>query len=102
LVLVEYRKNHLEVLTLPPASQTPVLATRFRVFEEKNYSDSTPRAAAEPRELTIADLNGDGQADLLWREAGAGEGPPGGSRGDPGRRAGEGAVTSAGSGTGPP
>lgn len=65
LVVVEYRKNHIEILTLPPGSQTPVLAARFRVFEEKSYSDSTPRAAAEPRELTIADLNGDGLDDLV-------------------------------------
>lgn len=64
LICAEYKKNHIEVLTIPPGGRRAVPATRFRVFEEKRYSDSNPRTLAEPRELTAADLTGDGLDDL--------------------------------------
>ena len=65
LACVDYKKNHIEILTLPPNADTPVTATCFRVFEEKNYSESNTRSLAEPRELLTADLTGDGLDDLV-------------------------------------
>ena len=66
IVMVEYGRSHIEILALD-AGTKPVPAMRFKIFEQKSYRDSKPRpkAAAEPRELTIADVTGDGKADLV-------------------------------------
>jgi len=66
IVMVEYGRSHIEILALD-AGAKPVPAMRFKIFEEKSYRDSKPRpkAAAEPRELTVADVTGDGKADLI-------------------------------------
>ena len=66
IVMVEYGRSHIEILTLD-AGVKPVPAMRFKIFEQKSYRDSKPRpkAAAEPRELTIADVTGDGKDDLV-------------------------------------
>jgi len=66
LVMVEHRNNHIEILTLD-ASGKPVPAMRFKIFEQKSYRETQgrPKAVAEPRELTIADVTGDGKDDLI-------------------------------------
>jgi len=66
IIMVEYGRSHIEILALD-AGEKPVPAMRFKIFEEKSYRDSKgrPKAAAEPRELTIADVTGDGKDDLV-------------------------------------
>jgi hypothetical protein len=66
-ILVEYKHNHIEILTLNSAGQ-PVPAMRFKIFEDKTYREMRPQQAAsgvEPRELKTADVTGDGQNDLV-------------------------------------
>lgn len=66
VIMVEYGRSHIEILALD-ADEKPVPAMRFKIFEEKSYRDSKPRpkASAEPRELTVADVTGDGKDDLV-------------------------------------
>jgi len=67
IVMVEYKGNHIEILAMGPACE-PMPAMRFKVFEEKSYRrDQRGRAsfAAEPREMRIADVTGDGKKDLV-------------------------------------
>ena len=66
-VIVEYKRNHLEILTLNDAMQ-PVSATVFKVFEQKSYREEERRsgqALVEPSELIIADVTGDGKKDIV-------------------------------------
>ncbi len=65
IVMVEHRNNHIEILTLDAAK--PVPAMRFKIFEQKSYRETQgrPKAVAEPRELTVADVTGDGKDDLI-------------------------------------
>ena len=66
LIMVEYKHNHIEILALD-SKGLPVPAMRFKIFEEKTYRESRPQQnpAVEPRELKIADVTGDGKADLV-------------------------------------
>ncbi len=66
IIMVEYRRNHIEILALD-AEVKPVPAMRFKIFEQKSYRDAKgrPKASAEPRELTVADVTGDGKDDLV-------------------------------------
>jgi hypothetical protein len=66
IIMVEYGHSHIEILALD-ADEKPVPAMRFKIFEEKSYRDSKarPKASAEPRELTVADVTGDGKDDLV-------------------------------------
>jgi hypothetical protein len=66
IIMVEYGHSHIEILALD-ADEKPVPAMRFKIFEEKSYreSKSRPKATAEPRELTVADVTGDGKDDLV-------------------------------------
>jgi len=66
IIMVEYGHSHIEILALD-ADEKPVPAMRFKIFEEKSYRDRKPRpkASAEPRELTVADVTGDGKDDLV-------------------------------------
>ncbi len=66
IVMVDYKKNHIEILTLD-ASDQPVPAMRFKIFEAKSYRDDQKRtkAAVEPREMQISDVTGDGKDDLI-------------------------------------
>ena len=66
IIMVEYGRGHIEILALD-AGAKPVPAMRFKIFEEKSYRDSKgrPKASAEPRELTVADVTGDGKDDLV-------------------------------------
>jgi hypothetical protein len=67
IIMVEYKRNHIEILTLDSQNK-PVPAMRFKIFEEKSYRQRTPRQgkfSVEPRELKIADVTGDGKDDLV-------------------------------------
>ncbi|MHC4325908.1 MAG: FG-GAP repeat domain-containing protein, partial [Planctomycetota bacterium] len=66
IIMVEYGRSHIEILALD-ASIKPVPAMRFKIFEQKSYRDAKgrPKASAEPRELTVADVTGDGKDDLV-------------------------------------
>ena len=65
IVMVEYERNHIEILALD-ASGKCVPAMRFKVFEEKSYRDRREeKTSAEPHELKIADVTGDGKNDLV-------------------------------------
>lgn len=66
IVMVEHRNNNIEILTLDDSGK-PVPAMRFKIFEQKSYREAQgrPKAVAEPRELTIDDVTGDGKADLI-------------------------------------
>jgi hypothetical protein len=66
IVMVEYKRNHVEILTLDN-QQKPIPAMRFKVFEQKSYREAKGHAksSVEPRELRIADVTGDGKDDLV-------------------------------------
>ncbi len=66
IILVEYRRNNLEILTLD-AENKPIPAFRFKIFEQKSYRDGENRskAAVEPREMMVSDVTGDGKNDLV-------------------------------------
>jgi len=65
IILVEYKHNHIEILTLDSAGK-PIPATRFKTFEDKTYRESRPQAPiVEPRQMKVADVTGDGKADLV-------------------------------------
>ncbi|MHC4260325.1 MAG: FG-GAP repeat domain-containing protein, partial [Planctomycetota bacterium] len=66
IVMVEYKRNHVEILTLDN-QQKPIPAMRFKVFEQKSYREAKAHAqsSVEPRELKIADVTGDGKDDLV-------------------------------------
>jgi len=66
IVMVEYKRNHIEILA-SDAEHRPVPAMRFKIFEEKSRrgSDRKTKSLVEPRELAIADVTADGKADLV-------------------------------------
>ena len=67
IVMVEHKKNHIEVLALDKGESIfkPISAMRFKVFEEKTYRESSRRKTIEPREIQIEDVTGDGAEDLI-------------------------------------
>ena len=66
IVMVEYKKNHIEILALDDDFK-PTPAMRFKLFEEKAYGQSERRGkqGVEPREIEIADVTGDGREDMV-------------------------------------
>jgi hypothetical protein len=65
IIMVEYKHNHIEILTLDSAGK-PIPAMRFKTFEDKTYRESRPQAPiVEPRQMKVADVTGDGKADLV-------------------------------------
>ena len=66
IIMVEYKRNHIEILALN-SEMKPTPAMRFKVFEQKSYRGSKKRGktGVEPRELKIADVTGDGKDDLV-------------------------------------
>jgi len=66
IIMVEFKRNHIEILTLD-SNNKPVPAMRFKIFEEKSHREErgTGRAGVEPRELCVADVTGDGKSDLI-------------------------------------
>jgi hypothetical protein len=65
IIMVDYKRNHIEILALEGGK--PVPAMRFRIFEQKSYRNAKARSkvSVEPRELTVADVTGDGRNDLV-------------------------------------
>ena len=64
LIAVDTAGDHVEILAID-AGGRPVPAMRFKIVEQKSYSERPPREAVEPRELAIADVTGDGKDDLV-------------------------------------
>jgi peptidoglycan hydrolase-like protein with peptidoglycan-binding domain len=66
IIMVEYKRDHIEILT-PDSNNKLIPAMRFKIFEEKSYrSDrNAGKSGVEPRELIIADVTGDGKNDLV-------------------------------------
>lgn len=66
IIMVEYKRKHIEILALDWQLK-PIPTMRFKIFEEKGYrgSKKSGRAGVEPRELKVADVTGDGKADLV-------------------------------------
>jgi len=66
IIMVEYNRNHIEILTLDGDAK-PIPAMRFKIFEQKSYRNTQGRTefAVEPRELGVADVTGDGKKDLV-------------------------------------
>ncbi len=66
ITMVEYKRNHIEILTLD-SNNKPIPAMRFKIFEEKSYrgEKSAGRSGVEPREMAVADVTGDGKSDLV-------------------------------------
>jgi hypothetical protein len=66
IIMVERARNHIEILALN-ADNKPIPAMRFKIFEQKSYRDSKARVkvGVEPREMTVADVTGDGKPDLV-------------------------------------
>jgi len=65
IILVEYKNNHIEILTQNPAGN-PVPAFAFKVFEDKAYRETRqPTSGVEPSQLKVADVTGDGKPDLI-------------------------------------
>ena len=63
LVFLETAKNYLDLVAfLPPHKLVP--ANRWRVFEERTFR-SRRNDSMEPREAVVADVTGDGKADLI-------------------------------------
>jgi hypothetical protein len=66
IVMVEYNRNHIEILALDSETK-PIPAMRFKVFEQKSYRDTKAhtKSSVEPRELKIADVTADEKDDLV-------------------------------------
>jgi hypothetical protein len=66
IIMVEYKRDHMEILALDSRTK-PIPAMRFKIFEKKSYRKREGRGKyeVEPRELEIADVTGDGKADLV-------------------------------------
>ena len=66
IIMVERARHHIEILALG-AETKPIPAMRFKIFEQKSYRGSKPRSkvGTEPREMTVADVTGDGKGDLV-------------------------------------
>ena len=65
IVMVEYERNHIEILAIDGSGKC-VPAMRFKVFEEKSYRDGREeKSSVEPHELKIADVTGGGKNDLV-------------------------------------
>ena len=63
LALTDTRSHYLEILAYRPTSQLE-RALYFTVFEEKGFAREEA-SGIEPREGLIADVTGDGRADLV-------------------------------------
>jgi hypothetical protein len=63
LVFLETAKNYLDLVTFEKPHKL-VPATRWQVFEERTFR-SRRNDANEPREAVVADVTGDGKADLI-------------------------------------
>lgn len=63
LAVLEYTKAYMEILAMQNPNSLQ-LAMRFRVFEQKSFEAQQPQTI-EPRQIEIADVNGDGKDDMI-------------------------------------
>jgi hypothetical protein len=63
LALIDTQSHFVEILRLD-ADHRPHHALSFKVFEEKSFAEGR-EGGTEPREAVIADVTGDGKADLV-------------------------------------
>jgi hypothetical protein len=63
LALIDTQSHYIEILNVD-ADHQPHHAFHFKVFEEKSFSEGHD-GGTEPREAAIADVTGDGRADLI-------------------------------------
>ena len=63
LVFLEARRAYVDLVTLG-SDRRLVPADRWQVFEERTFRQRRPGDRPEPREGLVADLTGDGRADL--------------------------------------
>ncbi len=63
LALIDTQSHFIEILRLD-AEHRPHHALQFKVFEEKSFAEGR-EGGTEPREGVIADVTGDGKADLI-------------------------------------
>jgi hypothetical protein len=63
LALIDTQSHYIEILHLD-ADHRPHHALAFKVFEEKSFAEGR-EGGTEPREGVIADVTGDGKADLI-------------------------------------
>lgn len=64
LVFLETGKAYVDLVTFEPPHRL-VPANRWQVFEERTFRQRRGTEIAEPREALVADLTGDGKADLV-------------------------------------
>lgn len=64
LAVLDNAHNTLEIVAVLPGPKL-VGALNFKVFETKSFQDRGGGGRLEPREMLIADVTGDGRADLL-------------------------------------
>jgi hypothetical protein len=66
IVLSELNEHLLEILVHEAGREELQRATRFKVFEAKSHERDEERGGRrEPHEILMADVTGDGRADLL-------------------------------------
>ncbi len=69
LLIIDTRSHFIELLKFQPSTKERAAdlkhALHFKVFEEKSFSSTDERGGSEPRESLIADVTGDGLADLI-------------------------------------
>lgn len=65
LIVNETRQHTVAVVALREAATAAEQAIRFKLFEEKSFSSSRDQPGLQPREMLLADINGDGREDLL-------------------------------------
>jgi hypothetical protein len=63
-VMVDYKNNNIEILTLGNL-KNPVVGTRFKLFEEKTSAEKTGKTAVEPHQIEVTDVTGDGKPDVV-------------------------------------
>jgi hypothetical protein len=63
LALIDTQSHYVEILNFD-AEHQPHHAFHFKVFEEKSFAEGH-EGGTEPREAAIADVTGDGRADLI-------------------------------------
>jgi hypothetical protein len=64
IAILDTQSHFVEVLDFDP-TLGPRHAVHFPVFEEKSFTDKEGGGGVEPRESMIADVTGDGRADLV-------------------------------------
>jgi hypothetical protein len=64
IAVIDTRSHYVEILNYSPKHGLRH-ALHFKIYEEKSFSRSDEGGGTEPRESVIADVTGDGKADLV-------------------------------------